>query len=79
MTVGQVFSQSLPAPFVVLLTSRELDVLKLVASGYSAKEVALYLGITPRTVESKIERVRLKVGARNRTHMVARAAQLGLV
>lgn len=64
---------------VVALTKREQDVLQLLASGFSAKEVAKSLAITARTVESHIDRVRLKTRTRNRTHMVAQAIQDGLI
>jgi DNA-binding CsgD family transcriptional regulator len=64
---------------VVMLTPRELDVLRLLAEGLSAKEVAIKLDITSRTVESHIDKLRLKTRARNRTHLVAQAMQLGLL
>jgi DNA-binding CsgD family transcriptional regulator len=64
---------------VVTLTQREQEVLRLLASGHSAKEVAQTLAITARTVESHIDRVRLKTRTRNRTHMVAHAIQQGWV
>lgn len=53
------------------LTVRELEILQLVALGYSAKEVAQEIEIAPRTVECHIDTMRLKMRARNRTHMVA--------
>lgn len=53
------------------LTVRELQILELVALGYSAKEVAQEIDIAPRTVECHIDTMRLKMRARNRTHMVA--------
>ncbi|WOK35309.1 helix-turn-helix transcriptional regulator [Sphingomonas sp. C3-2] len=55
------------------LTGREYQILELVAQGYSAKEVAQRIDIAPRTVERHIDNVRLKLQARNRTHMVAKA------
>jgi DNA-binding CsgD family transcriptional regulator len=56
---------------IPLLTSRELQILELVALGNSAKEVALECDIAPRTVECHLDTMRLKLQARNRTHMVA--------
>lgn len=64
---------------VVMLTPREHDVLTLLARGLSAKEIANELSIAPRTVETHIERLRLKTQTRNRTHMVAHAIQQGLL
>lgn len=63
------------APF----TDRERDVLALIAEGRSAKEIALSLGIAPRTVEKHADHVRLKMRAKNRTHMVSIAILSGLL
>jgi len=60
----------------VRLTHREIQILELVAQGYSAKEVAQVIHVAPRTVESHIDTIRLKLRARNRTHMVAIAADI---
>lgn len=67
-----------PQSGVPALTVREQQVLELVAQGLSAKETAQAIEIAPRTVERHIENVRLKLRARNRTHMVTLAMELGL-
>lgn len=61
------------------LTQREIQILDLIAKGLSAKEVAQYIGIAPRTVEGHIDTIRLKFQAKNRVHMVAKAVATGLV
>ncbi|MBV1690394.1 helix-turn-helix transcriptional regulator [Novosphingobium sp. G106] len=61
------------------LTVRELQILELIALGASAKEVAQECGIAPRTVECHLDTMRLKLRARNRTHMVALAIELALL
>jgi len=61
------------------LTPREARVLQLVADGNSAKEIAGTLGIAPRTVERYIETCRLKLRARNRSHLVNIAAREGFL
>jgi LuxR family transcriptional regulator, transcriptional regulator of spore coat protein len=61
------------------LTQREHQILELVAVGLSAKEVAQQIDIAPRTVERHIENIRLKMRARNRTHMVTCAAMSGML
>lgn len=61
------------------LTSREIDVLRLVAAGFSAKEIAIELEISPCTVVRHVENVRLKTRTRNRTHMVAYLLNKGLL
>lgn len=68
-----------PLSGVPALTAREQQVLELIAQGLSAKEAAQAIGIAPRTVERHIENVRLKIRARNRTHMVTLALELGLL
>ncbi|HEX7852221.1 MAG TPA: helix-turn-helix transcriptional regulator [Sphingobium sp.] len=63
--------------FDVYLTPREIEVLMLVAHGLSAKEIAIRISIAPRTVERHIENARLKMHARNRTHLVICAMASG--
>lgn len=65
--------------FGVCLTARELEVLELVAGGLSAKEIALRIDIGARTVERHIDNARMKMRARNRTHLVMRAVASGLL
>jgi len=64
---------------VSTFTTRELQILELIALGYSAKEVAQVCQIRPRTVECHLDTMRLKLRARNRTHMVAMAIDLDLL
>jgi DNA-binding CsgD family transcriptional regulator len=61
------------------LTNREQQVLVLVADGYSAKQIANQIGIARRTVEGHIETVRLKMRARNKTHLITQAVQAGVL
>lgn len=63
----------------VELTSREAEVLQLVAYGLSAKKVARELAIAACTVERHIENVRLKTRTRNRAHMIAYVIRTGLL
>jgi len=53
------------------ITTRELDVLRLIAEGHSNKEVAAALYLSPRTVEKHVERLLLKTGMANRTALAA--------
>lgn len=61
------------------LTSRESQVMRLVARGMSAKEAAKELNIAPCTVERHVENVRLKTRTRNRAHMIAFVIREGLL
>jgi len=64
---------------VELLTTREDEVLRLMASGSRSGEIATQLGVSIKTVEFHIGHVLEKVGARSRTEAVLRARQHGLI
>jgi DNA-binding CsgD family transcriptional regulator len=61
------------------LTTRETDVLRLVAVGYPNKAVARQLQIAPKTVGNHIERIYVKLGVSNRAAAALRASELGVV
>lgn len=54
------------------ISTREAEVLRLVAQGLSNKEIAARLFLSPRTVEKHVESLLRKSGARSRTGLVAR-------
>jgi pimeloyl-ACP methyl ester carboxylesterase/DNA-binding CsgD family transcriptional regulator len=53
------------------LTARQTEVAALVAEGLSNREVAARLGITERSAESHLERIRLRLGFRSRSQLAA--------
>jgi DNA-binding NarL/FixJ family response regulator len=55
------------------LTAQETAILRLVAGGYSNKEVARHLGISMGTVKNHISDILRKLDARDRTHAVLKA------
>ena len=61
------------------LTARELEVLVLIATGASAKQVAYALGITPKTAATHIERIYMKIGVSTRSDATRFAIANGLV
>jgi len=61
------------------LTSRELEVLRLLASGTSTTTAAESLGISTATLRAHVQAVLRKLGAHSRLEAVAEAARLGLV
>jgi DNA-binding NarL/FixJ family response regulator len=61
------------------LTSREREVLSLLASGRSNREIAAELFISPKTASVHVSNILEKLGAATRTEAAARARGLGLV
>jgi DNA-binding NarL/FixJ family response regulator len=61
------------------LTSREREVLALVAEGLSNGEIAERLVISPATSKTHVSRVMMKLGARDRAQLVVIAYESGLV
>ena len=61
------------------LTSRELEVLAMLAAGRSNQAIASELVITLDTVKKHVSHVLGKLGAANRTEAVTRARELGLI
>jgi len=61
------------------LTSREREVLHLVAEGLTSAEIAARLYISPRTAESHRANLMRKLGLRSRTDLVRFAFQRGIV
>jgi DNA-binding NarL/FixJ family response regulator len=61
------------------LTSREIDVLRLIATGCANKEIAAQLSITEETVKSRVKNILLKLGANDRTHAVTTALKRGVI
>jgi DNA-binding NarL/FixJ family response regulator len=61
------------------MTSREQQVLELLAAGARNKTIALRLGITEVTVKGHMKNILGKLGAQGRTEAVSKAIQRGLV
>ena len=61
------------------LTSRELEVLTMLAAGRSNQAIASQLVVTLDTVKKHVSHVLGKLGAANRTEAVTRARELGLI
>ena len=61
------------------LTTRELEVLEMLAAGRSNQAIARELVVTLDTVKKHVGHVLGKLGAANRTEAVARARELGLI
>jgi len=76
-----------PAPFApntsrrqtLGITARELEILSLVARGYSNREIATQLFVSENTVKTHCARAFDKLGAARRTQAVQRGKELGLL
>jgi DNA-binding NarL/FixJ family response regulator len=67
------------SPTVEALTSREIEVLQLVARGAHNKQVASQLYITEATVKSHLIRIYGKLGVEDRTSAVTKALEQGIL
>ena len=65
-------TQAQPSP-------REMEVLRLMAEGCTAREIAAALFVTEATVKTHVQRLGQKLGERRRAGMVLRAHRLGLL
>jgi DNA-binding NarL/FixJ family response regulator len=61
------------------LTAREAEVVRLMAGGYSNREIAEALGTAEGTVKNHVSSVLAKFGVRDRTRAVLRALEVGLL
>jgi DNA-binding NarL/FixJ family response regulator len=59
------------------LTRRELEILRLMAGGYSNREIADALGTAEGTVKNHASSILSKLGVRDRTRAVLKALELG--
>jgi DNA-binding NarL/FixJ family response regulator len=61
------------------LTSREVDVLRLVAGGLTNREIAEHLGTSSRTVDAHLRSIYDKIDVPSRAAATRYAVELGLV
>ena len=61
------------------LTTRQIDVVRLLGKGYTNAEIASELVVSVRTVDSHVAAALGKLGAASRREAVARAAELGVL
>lgn len=61
------------------LTEREIEVLRLVAAGYSNQEIAAALGVAEGTLKNHVSSILSKMGVRDRTRAALKAIERGLI
>jgi DNA-binding CsgD family transcriptional regulator len=71
--------EALQAEVAAWLTTREVEVLRLVAVGQADKEIASALGISRHTASKHVAAIRAKLAAPSRTGAVAAAREAGLL
>jgi DNA-binding NarL/FixJ family response regulator len=65
--------------FKLELTTREAEVLQLIADGLMNKQIAQRLYVSPETIKSCVSELRMKLDANNRSHAVSIAIRRGLI
>ena len=61
------------------LSSREIEVLRLIAAGNANKEIAAQLSVAEETVKSHVTSILGKLGANDRTHAVTIGLKRGII
>ena len=72
-------SKTVPAPFGHTLTTREIEVLRLLAEGFTNGEISDMLTISPHTVKSHVIHIFNKLGVNDRTQAAVWAAKSNLI
>ena len=78
-TLMQEFAHQARTPAADALTGREMDVLRLIATGRSNKEIALDLRIAEKTVKTHLGRAFQRIGVSDRTQAALWAERDGLL
>ncbi|WP_415054294.1 response regulator transcription factor [Halopseudomonas sp.] len=78
-TIDRPDGQTIAATLQDSLSTRELDVLRCIAQGYSNLQISEALFISLHTVKSHARRINNKLGVERRTQAVAQAKVLGLL
>lgn len=63
----------------IKLTSREMEIVRLIAEGLTSQEMAEKLFISPRTVETHRANLMKKTGVKNAMELVRKAERLGVL
>jgi len=61
------------------LTSREMEILRLIAEGHANKQIARKIGVAEETVKAHLKNIFAKLDVADRTHAVTLAARRGII
>ena len=77
--LGSLAGQTPAAGPIEALTPRETEVIRLMAGGYSNREIAEALGKSEGTIKNHVSNILAKLNARDRTRAVLTAISAGLI
>jgi LuxR family maltose regulon positive regulatory protein len=77
--IGRPYSQPAAQGLIEPLSERELEVLRLIADGFTNKEIATRLYLSQNTVKVHTRNIYGKLDVHSRTQAVARSLELGLL
>lgn len=72
-------TESSQEELVERLTKREIEILTLIKAGYTNREIALHYQISIGTVKGYNNQLFGKLGAKNRTHAIMLASEIGIL
>jgi DNA-binding CsgD family transcriptional regulator len=76
---SQVFEPNTRARETLGISERELEVLELLASGKSNKEISSSLNVSPNTVKTHVSKLYEKLEVSRRTEAILKARELGMI
>ncbi|HEV7693565.1 MAG TPA: response regulator transcription factor [Hyphomonadaceae bacterium] len=76
---AQTFEPNARAQETLGISGRELEVLELLASGKSNKEISAKLNVSPNTVKTHVAKLYGKLEAGRRTEAILKARELGII
>lgn len=71
--------QSQQEPLMEPLTAREIEILRLMAGGYSNKEISRAIFKSEGTIKNHVSNILAKMNVRDRTRAVLKALELGVI
>lgn len=62
-----------------IINDRDVEIIKSLADGENMKTIGAIFNLSPRTIEAKIDKLRLMFNAKSRPHLVCIAKDLNLI
>lgn len=83
MRIGKLVIVYLPTPEEekprIHLTPRDIQILQALCSGLNLTQTAYHLRVTSKTIQNRLDRIRLKFNAQTREELMAKATALGYI